>query len=776
MYIILDSNLKVCGVLDLEGSQNCKFYNDLRTTKIADEQGKIWSDTLTISVPYGYPQTAMMTEGYHLLKQAGDGLFYCYRIYNWQDGMAGSVHVKTVQAYNLCIWDLYHKIVPGKSIFNANSSNAFEYILQGTGWEIGTDDFFGGEKTVEFSEGQTAQAHLDSLINQFGVEVRAYVQIYNGQVIRKLIDIVDELGESTGRRLEYAHDIEGLTRTGDDMEFYTKLHVYGGSDKDGKQVSIASVNGGRDYILDEKANDLYNNGNEFLEGYLVNEDILNPSGLLDWGKKQMDKYNHPKYTYEVDVAHLGYQANLGDHIGVVDFSMQPELTISARILQVEESEANPENTKYTLGEFVEIVAVTPADIWALQAKASQAAQAAAQAKSYKIDYFTPDGIDFSDGISQKRIIIRVYLGMEDVTAQIDRNDYVWQKINADGSHDSIWEAEHIGIGNVITIGNEAATSTIRCQVQNGISGPIIFAEETDAAFFASLQLDAPSGWDDFSTSVAQYAQVDHTRKNIYWSQKYWGSKRYSGDTANNIESYVITRTDLGGKILDRMWAIRGGHGAQFGIEYINNQMWIWSCYRDVKNDKWHVVKFPYKANKVLDWGDSSIVDLMVTPGSSAYLTNLDVRNGYVLFAIGSSNPNLLVCKKSDILAGQLKPIYTMLGTDINFFGSTQTYQSTCLDFPYLYLTSGSVNSSKNQRVLYCADIRSKSLVYRIVYTFDKGTIEKIGIYDEPEAISYYYDDSGKKWVIQGFAFGNEDAEDSQRLNHLYRINEHKRGE
>ncbi|MDQ7860623.1 hypothetical protein RCO48_04670 [Peribacillus frigoritolerans] len=60
--------------LDLNG-KGCKFYNDLRSVKIADDQGKIWLDTLQISVPYGYRETEFMAQGYHLLKQANDGFF-----------------------------------------------------------------------------------------------------------------------------------------------------------------------------------------------------------------------------------------------------------------------------------------------------------------------------------------------------------------------------------------------------------------------------------------------------------------------------------------------------------------------------------------------------------------------------------------------------------------------------------------------------------------------------------------------------------------------------
>jgi phage minor structural protein len=758
--------------------RGCKFYNDLRSTKIADDQGKIWSDTLSLSVPYGYRETEYMTQGYHLLKEGNDGRLYCYRIFDWEDDAIGATHVKTVQAINLLAWDLWHKNVLSKNIPLATSQEGFEYILQQTGWEIEENDFFDGTKTLEFSAGNNGMYWLDQLTMQFSVEIRAYVQIYNGKIVRKLLDIVESIGESEGHRFEYSHNLLGVHRKGSDQETYTKLFVYGASDSNSNPISISSVNDGQAYIVDDDANDIYNNGAEYLEGYIVNDTITSPSGLLDWGKNEMSKLNHPKYTYTVDVANLGFVPNIGDHVQVLDFSMTPELTISARVLQLDESEANQTNNKVVLGEFVEIVAVTPADIWKLQAAASRAAQAAALSKSYKVESFTPDGIDFSNGQSQKRIIVRIYDGKENVTANIEESKLVWKKINADGSHDIAWEDAHIGVGNVITVGQEVVGCTIRCEVSDGLSDPIIFATEEDAEYFATLQVDAPSGWDDFTPSVAQYAQVDNPRSDIYWSQKYWGSKRHSGDGAANIESYVITRTNSYGTPKDRMWCIRGGHGTHFGIEYVGGTMWIWSCYRDVANNKWWVVKFPYVANKVLDWGDSSIVKMVSTPHTYySYRPYLDAKNGYVLFDWGSVNPEMYVCKKTDVENGLLKPIYTIKGSDISFFGAEQTFQSACLDFPYAYMTSGDEAANGDQKVLYCFDVRSKSLIYRIVYTFDKGTINPIpGIIREPEAISYYYDNAGKKWLIQSFAFSNEDIEDSVHVNQLFRINEHKRGE
>lgn len=769
-YAILDQNLDVCGVLDLNG-KGCKFYNDLRSTKIADEQGKIWSDTIEISVPYGYAETEYITQGYHLLKEANDGYMYCYRIYNWEDSKYGNTSVKKALGLNLLAWDLSHKIVPAKTITQANSQQTFEYILQGTGWEINENGFSGGAKSVEFTSGQNAMYWLDQKISDFSVEIRAYVQVYNGKIIRKLIDIVEELGESNGDRLEYSRDLTGLTRTGNDSQMYTKLYVYGGSRSDGSLATISSVNDGRDYLLDDDANDLYNNGGPYLEGYVVNSAIVNPGGLLTWGKEQLEKYNHPKYTYTVDVAYLGFTPNLGDHFQVVDFSMLPELTITARAIQLDESEANPINNKVILGEFIDILAVTPSDIWELQAKAAQAAQELAKAVSYNVEIFTPDGLDFSTNTQTKRVIVRVFEGGQNVTSTLSKSSYIWEKIDPDGTHDTDWEKAHANSGNVINVGIEVAGSTIRCNVDNGTSEPILFATESDAAYFATLPLDNPSG--DVNKRVAQCAKVDAQNGYIYWSQEYSGPKKAAN---GNWQSFNITRTTITGEYVDQMWVIAGGHGTNFGIEHVGSDLYIWTPMINTSkstlnvNHHWGIARFKYQPDKILKYGDSSIrfYDL----GGTYYRLDYDERSDYVHLSSGEAM--FYVCKRSDIESNKFKPIYSMSASEVGFDADSQTFQMSCLNFPYVYFCSGDVFPI-DERVTYCVDIRSRSLVYKIVYTFEEGTINPIGLYNEPECTSVYYDNNGKKWLIQGFAWGNENLEDSQRTNQIYRIAERNNG-
>ncbi|WEG14159.1 phage tail protein [Pullulanibacillus sp. KACC 23026] len=772
MYYILDKDLKPCGVLSLDG-KGCKFYGDDRNVQIADDTGKLWNDTLTLSVPYGYPETDYMTEGYHLLKQGDNGRWYCFRINNWTDGTIGPVHFKTIQAVNLCIWDLAHTQVVPTTLTKANSTQAFEHNLQKSDWQIGTDNFYGGGYDVEFTLGDNAQSMTDTLTKTYSVEIDAYVELQNGQVAKKLIDIEPQLGEVTGRRIEYRRNMTGITRSGSDDQLFTKLYVYGGTpDGADSPISIASVNSGQDFLVDDDANDTYNAGKKYLEGFTQNEDITDPAGLLTWGKQQLALYNHPKYNYTVDVAYLGWNPNLGDTIEVLDFEMQPPLTLSARVIQKVESEANPQSNQVVIGEFVEIIAVTPSDIWKLQAAASQAQQSAEQAKSYRIEIFMPDGTDFSDGSSQKRIIARVFLGKDNVTALISPDSFAWQKINSDGSHDLDWEAAHTGVGNVITVGDEISGSTIRCNLINGKGDPILSADETDAAYFATLPLTNSS--DDVNKRVSQYAQVDSVNGDIYWSQEYTGPKQSEN---GGWQSFNLTRTDLDGNYKDQMWVIAGGHGTSFGIEHVGTDIYIWSAYLDTTKSTlngahyWGVARFKYVPGKTLLFGDSS-TDFQSLDGTY-YRVNYDEKNDYVQLSSGFAN--FYVCKRSDIEQNLFKPIYIGAASDCGFDGNSQTFQTSCLDFPYIYFCSGDVDGH-DQRIMYCYDIQSRSPVYKIVFTFDKETINQIGDYNEPEAVSVYYDETGKKWVIIGFSWGNEDSSDYQRTNQLFRINEHNRDE
>ncbi|MBK5446071.1 phage tail spike protein [Peribacillus sp. TH24] len=780
MIYILNSDDKIIGYLDNNNAGACPFYNDVHSSKIADESGKIWAETLTLDVPYGYEETDLLDTGTQLLIADSNERFKLFTIYDKSDVINGLGHLKKVDAINSLAWKLNHTYVEEKSWTAASSKDVISYIFQRSGWTLDEfNDFFsGGTKSYTVSEGK-AQAALDNATKDFSIELEAYAVISKGNIIEKRAFFTERLGEVTGERFEYRHNLKGATRTKSNLEFYTKLYVFGGQNAKGERATITSVNkvkvpGSNNYeylpfILDEEANDKYNTGNAYLEGFIVKEDIIRPEGLLTWGREQMKTYNHPKYTYTLDVALLDTLPGLGDTIAVIDHEMNPPLTITARVLETNYSQADSSADNVVFGEFVTINTVTPNEIWKLQALASQALQAIQEKTSWKIEMFTPDGLDFSSSAEKKRLIVRVFEGLDNITAQIPKEGFLWEMLDNEGAHVEKWEEAHIGVGNVIEVGREVAAYTIRCSVNDETTKPVIFAEEKDFAFFCRLQNEPKPGDTDFNSSVAQYAAVDATNNHIYWTQGYRGSLVTAADIAAG-ESFSITRTDLSGTILDRMVCKHGGHGSHFGLKIESGKVYIYSPFKDVAQNKVYLVKFPYTAGKLLKWGDSSIKSIYAI--NTRF--NLDDKNGYYLLTSGvREKATFKIARKADMDAGIYKILYSLTATDFGV-SANQVYQSATLDFPYLYVTYGGSNgniSNGDAPTLYCVDVRSRSLVYKINYTFTEGTITPEDEHHEAETVNYYYDKDGTKWILQGFAFSHEVEEWKRRNNVLYRAKE-----
>lgn len=785
LIYVINKQDQIIGIFKNNNAASSPFYNDIHNKKIADSDGKIWAETFEFEAPYGHLSTELLDEGIQLMKQDSSRKWKLFTIYQIEDVLNVVTHNKKVYAINSCIWDLNHTKIDEKTWAAANSRDVFPYIFQRSGWTLENfNEFYsGGTKSFSISEGK-AQAALDEATKAFEVEVEAYVIVENGKIIDKRVRLVDQLGRETGQRFEYKHNLKGATRKKANDEFYTKLFVYGGTNAKGERVSIQSVNKVKvpgtsnyeyvPYLIDEDANDKYNSGRKYLEGYIVNEDIKKPEGLLTWGKSQLKYYNHPHFEYEVDVALLDERPDIGDTIAIVDNEMQPPMTVSARVLETNYSESNPDEDSVVLGEFNTINAITPNEIWKLQALANQALQKAEE-KVYRVEVYTPDGLDFELEDEVKQVIVRVYDGTTLITDSIPPSAYIWQKIDKDGLHDIEWEEKYKGKGNVITVGIECADCTIRCIVEDQVSTPIVFTQEADFQFFCKLQ-NEPLGMSDFNYRVAQYAQIDSIDKNIYWSQIYSGSL-LTADEIKKGESFSITRTDFTGAIKDRMVCKWGGHGSHFGIENRDDRLWIYTSYRDVESSgkPYYIVKFPYQAGKFLKWGDSSIIKISSKTYPTVPRINVDIKNGYVLMVINSAEKTqYLVMKKASFDEGKFDYLY---GLNASFFGitSNQTYQSSALDFPYLYTTFGGTDgtiTNGDWPVMYCIDIRSASIVYKINYDFTHK-IKPSDEHHEPETIGFYYD-GDTKYIIQGFAFTHDNEEYTRRNNMLYRAIERKR--
>ncbi|WP_146548761.1 phage tail protein [Rummeliibacillus suwonensis] len=488
------------------------------------------------------------------------------------------------------------------------------------------------------------------------------------------------------------------------------------------------------------------------------------------GEKQLEFYNHPHYEYTVDVALIDEDIELGDSAYIIDTEMSPELYLEARAIEVQISQSDYIANKVVFGDFIEIDVVKPSSIWALESLASQALEKANAASSWKVELFTPEGTDFENMTDKKSIIARVYDGMTNITYDLEQASFVWQMTDVNGVHNEEWENAHIGIGNVIEVGQEVAGYTITCSVDTVTAEtPLFFALEQDFFFFSKLE-NNNSNTEDLNVKVVQYAVVEPVNQNIYWSQIYEGSKLTAADIAKG-ESYSITRTGMNGLIIDRMEIKNGGHGSHFALNIENNKVMVYAQIKDVDNDTAYACKFPYRAETMIDINDVSVVKLAETMAR----VNADFKNNYYLFVDGSADSiRFRINTKEQIEnEGRLLSKYILNASDF-LVQENQIYQSSTLDFPYLYVTFGGTNGTANNGdtpVLYCIDVRSSSVVYQINYTFTTDAIVPEDDHHEAETISCYYDLNGQKWLVQGFAFTNDDEALLRRNNCLYRVRE-----
>lgn len=782
MIYIINKKDEIIGFLKNNNAMSTPYYNDVHTNKIAENDEQIFSETLEFEVPYGYTTTELLDEGIQLLKADLTGKWKLFTIYQIDDSVDGITHTKKVYAINSLIWDLNHSYIEDRTWTAANSKSVFSYIFERTSWTLDNfnDAYLGGMRTFTISNGKRQQA-LDLAIKEFKIEIVAYANVVNGNVLDKRVSLVEKVGQKTGQRFEYRHNLKGATRTKSNDEFYTKLYVFGGTDDKGVKTTITSANKVRvkgtsganikyeylPFLLDESANDLYNEGRKYLEGYIVNEDILKPEGLLDWGKKQFEYYNHPHYNYSIDVALLDERPNLGDTIAVVDFEMQPAMTISARVLETNYSDADPSTDFVVLGEFITIKATTPLEILNLQFLAQQALNQANKGE-WRVEVLTPDGLDFEEETATKRLIARVYRGAEDVTAKMEKSAFIWQKINEEKEIDEAWTLAHRNVGNYIEIGIDESLHTIRCNIDDKISeDTMLMAKEKDFKFLSRIKLS--DTYKEINAGVQQYVHYDYPRKQMFWTKVTKNTALVSEEDQKKKESFVVIRTDVEGNVLDFMTVKWGGHGSHFGFEFKDGKPYFLSPMTDTVNKATWVCEFPYQANKTITINSSSVTKVRKLD----VRVNVDLRNNYVVTSAGANDKTKfnIYNREKFYKNPQIDALYTLTSAD---FGVQphQVYQSCCFDFPYLYVSYGQTYAEGCKT--YCVDVRTNSLVYRIDYEFDLGNMNFYHKHAELEGINYYYNEDGQKIMFQGIVFRNPIATIATRQNELYQFTEDAR--
>lgn len=353
-----------------QGSKNSAPYYGAKIKRVLNGE-----HVLTFKAPYDNDQIKTIEElGYIAIKNKY-GQWELFTITEIDHIHGDSLEIEVTAEGS---WIELDDIVLTKKVYTSQLPNAvLSDLLVGTRWEVGTVTGFTTThtKTWQFASILTA---LQDMKEIYGGEITFAVEISGNKISRRTVSFAPQRGIWKGKRLEWGKDLTEVTRTIDAKSVKTALVGYGNevsqTDNDTVYWDFSNIewkvaNGdpidkplGQNWIGDSTARDTWGKplaggtAKQHLVG-VFNFGTDDPAELLAETWAQLQIVKNPILTYTakgLDLYRLlGIQAesvDLGDTVAVLDTDLA--LTLSARLIEIEEDLDNPDQTDYTLGNFL----------------------------------------------------------------------------------------------------------------------------------------------------------------------------------------------------------------------------------------------------------------------------------------------------------------------------------------------------------------------------------------------------------------------------------------
>ncbi|MDV9115393.1 phage tail protein [Lactiplantibacillus plantarum] len=701
---IYDNSLNETASYTLD-NHGIPYFGHTYTCQIEDtDNGRLWEDSNTFSVLNKYRPASTPTSACFFDWIGPDNRIYRYRITDITDysGQAanGLLPYTTFTGANKLAFDLAGISIEDKTWISPTLKEVAEYVLGGTGWEIGEFDELGlttdSPTNFAISGASNAQDAFSTMISSFSCEVRAYIEVdmYGNQ--KQVVDIVKNLepvvnsnfatltdqstnlytdptlansqytGDPTqGRTIEYRAGLAGFQRAQNWQALYTRIYPISQNG-----ATIQAVNNNSPYVYDTDAQAYWlGSGQPYRTLKITNENIGNLSGLKSWAQSQLKIYNHPEFTYTITTAFMRPEdmPMLGTTNYIANFDVEPTLTILAEVIQVEIHDDAPASNVITYGEYRTLNPTSPALIDQLRSSISSAiAKAKKDASSIKPVALTPDGNNFTDTTQTKRLILQAWEGSTNISSYIDNKGFIWRRYNTDGTVDTSYQQT----GYLINAASNAV-GTLHGTIEADYiqDDPEIKLDTTGISYLGVYGPD-----DNGAHSATQYM--------ARLSNGQYLTSRARDDSGSSDTMFALQDSKFA--VQSVMLQIHGQHGGTFGVQEVDDTVYIWSIV-SLKNDGSYIlVRFPYVAGLTLQPTDKRVQQVMPLKGYGRI--NYDRQHDMV--SIGYSDGSTDILKASDLLAGNYNVLYNFNITDYGIDFNQNTYQSECLDFPYFYFAAG----------------------------------------------------------------------------------------
>ncbi|GMA49313.1 hypothetical protein GCM10025857_06700 [Alicyclobacillus contaminans] len=336
---LLDRSGTLLAILD-------KAFNVVITDQlITDTNGQ---ETLTFSLPLDDPKVAVLDNELHV--QVGGSEFVIRII---QSGWDSGQGIPTVDVTCEAVWYDLAEYDPIQTLNYQSVGPAvvMQAILQSTDFTVGTVEI---TTPGDFSITQPTNPLA---------AIRQIPTVYGGELqfdsINRKVHLLQQVGSEKGVLFAYGKNLKSNKRVIDTRYLVTRLYPYGTNNLD-----ISSVNNGVPYIENYQWYDSTGKPRQVKSQTLTNDQIGNPSYLMQWAQQQLATLSMPKITYDMGVIieqDMDVPA-LGDVVTVYDQLLG--MNLKARVAQRNYNVLEPWNSTVQLDTALYTLADQLTNLWA----------------------------------------------------------------------------------------------------------------------------------------------------------------------------------------------------------------------------------------------------------------------------------------------------------------------------------------------------------------------------------------------------------------------------
>lgn len=359
---IFDNDKKLLKLINTTNTNSIKVYDDTYTSELLTG-----AETYTASFKVSYQDQPIFLEGNYIG-------FY------WQDNfklmqIKKTTSIEHIDDVTITVYaefigiELYNSYVD-KFVADGNATKLLQTILMDTNYKVGyvspslDEEAFRVEATEVTSVYSVIQ-NATSILYECEWQFRTVpVDIKRGK-FNFFVDCFanGERGTKRYKRFESDRNSYGMKRTGDITNFCSGIIPVGKNGLTISDVKWEKEQGdpvdkplGQNYIFDEKAHEMLNNGGKYvLMKYKSDADDIYT--LIHEGYAKLKELNKTKFSYEIPVymTERDYEEiDVGDTNYVVSRKFNPPIQLEARITKFEISFTDRSKNSVTLGNYKQI--------------------------------------------------------------------------------------------------------------------------------------------------------------------------------------------------------------------------------------------------------------------------------------------------------------------------------------------------------------------------------------------------------------------------------------